>query len=221
MRAIATPGYGCLAECLFKMCVGNRIGLDVDPSFAQDLFTPAYGSFVIEVAQGCQVPGAQLLGTTTQAYQLAIDGQTLDLSSLQEVWEAKLEPVMPYRKAGQAVDAITYTDGKPTHAVLHRARPRVIIPVFPGNNCEYDSARAFTAAGADAHVLVINNLTPEAVAESCQELCDQIGQSQIVMIPGGSPAAMSLMAVRNLSRRSSAPPRLPKRCATCCRIATV
>ena len=65
------------------------------------------------------------------------------------------------------------------------ARPRVTIPVFPGNNCEYDSARAFTEAGAEADVFVINNLTPEAVAQSTHELARRIRSSQIVMIPGG------------------------------------
>ncbi|EJW97365.1 phosphoribosylformylglycinamidine synthase [gut metagenome] len=61
----------------------------------------------------------------------------------------------------------------------------MIIPVFPGNNCEFDSARAFTAAGAEADVFVINNLTPENIAESTRELARRIRESQIVMIPGG------------------------------------
>ena len=65
------------------------------------------------------------------------------------------------------------------------ARPRVIIPVFPGNNCEYDSARAFEQAGAVAETLIINNLTPDKVAESTEALVKAIENSQIIMIPGG------------------------------------
>ena len=189
--SVSTPGYGGLAESLFKMCVGNRIGLAVDPVFDADLFAPAYGCFVVELSEGAEAdagPGYQVvsLGRTITDYRLLAQGEDLDLSALQEVWEAKLEPVMPYRAAGPAVETITYTQGGPlVSASEHLVLPHVVIPVFPGNNCEYDSARAFEKAGADVTTLIINNLDPAHVAESCQELVDQINRSQIVMIPGG------------------------------------
>ncbi len=190
--AISTPGYGCLAEALFKMCVGNQLGADlIGMGDADELFLPAYGSFVIELADGAALPVADgftvdVLGATTEAYALRIAGTTIALDELQEAWEAKMEPVFPYRTAGEEVEKICFRAKAP--AVFPNgpvARPRVVIPVFPGNNCEYDSARAFERAGAEVSTLVINNLTPASVAESTRELARRIRRSQIVMIPGG------------------------------------
>ena len=96
-----------------------------------------------------------------------------------------MEPVFPYRGKGEEVEAITDESHVPLTFSTTLAKPRVIIPVFPGNNCEFDSARAFRRAGAQAETLVINNLTPNAVAESVEALVKAINNSQIVMIPGG------------------------------------
>ncbi len=93
--------------------------------------------------------------------------ETIDLADLQEKWEAQLEPVFPYRKAGPTARAgagLPRQQARRPH--LRLATPRVIIPVFPGTNCEYDTARAFEQAGGEAHILVLNNLTPDEVAES-------------------------------------------------------
>ena len=194
--AVSTLGYGCAAEALFKMCVGNQLGLSCDPAFeAEALFCPAYGSFIVELADDAEVPALHdgvtgyVLGTTTEAYELVAGGETIDLAELQEAWEGAIESVFPYRSEGEKVDAIDFRvaeqgASRPAPAVKV-ARPRVVIPVFPGTNCEYDTARAFRRAGADPSVLVINNLTPEAVAESTRELARRIRESQIVMIPGG------------------------------------
>ena len=194
--AVSTLGYGCAAEALFKMCVGNQLGLSCDPAFeAEALFCPAYGSFIVELADDAEVPALHdgvtgyVLGTTTEAYELVAGGETIDLAELQEAWEGAIESVFPYRSEGEKVDAINFRvaeqgASRPAPAVKV-ARPRVVIPVFPGTNCEYDTARAFRRAGADPSVLVINNLTPEAVAESTRELARRIRESQIVMIPGG------------------------------------
>ena len=194
--AISTPGYGAVAESLFKMCVGNQIGIEVEPSFtAEALFCPAYGSFIVEVSDDAQLPELEqgvtvaLLGTTTEAYELKACGETIDLSELQEAWEGAIESVFPYRAEGPKVQKLDFSVAekqvsRPKPAI-HVARPRVVIPVFPGTNCEYDTARAFRRAGAEPSVLVINNLTPEAVAESTHELARRIRESQIVMIPGG------------------------------------
>ena len=194
--AISTPGYGAVAESLFKMCVGNQIGIEVEPSFTTEaLFCPAYGSFIVEVSDDAQLPELEqgvtvaLLGTTTEAYELKACGETIDLSELQETWEGAIESVFPYRAEGPKVQKLDFSVSekqvsRPKPAI-HVARPRVVIPVFPGTNCEYDTARAFRRAGAEPSVLVINNLTPEAVAESTHELARRIRESQIVMIPGG------------------------------------
>ena len=194
--AISTPGYGAVAESLFKMCVGNQIGIEVEPNFTTEaLFCPAYGSFIVEVSDDAQLPELEqgvtvaLLGTTSEAYELKACGETIDLSELQEAWEGAIESVFPYRAEGPKVQKLDFRVAekqvsRPKPAI-RVARPRVVIPVFPGTNCEYDTARAFRRAGAEPSVLVINNLTPEAVAESTHELARRIRESQIVMIPGG------------------------------------
>ena len=202
--AVSTAGYGDLAEALFKMCVGNQLGVALDRNFDVDeLFVPAYGSFIVELAEGAHVDeriasiAVTRLGVTTAEYAIAYPGhvassgervgaETIDLAQLQEAWEHGIEDVFPYRAAGDEVEAVSFHAEAP-HVFLggRTPRPRVIIPVFPGNNCEYDSARAFNRAGAQAETLIVNNLTPAAVAESTEKLAQAIRDSQIVMIPGG------------------------------------
>ena len=195
--AVSTPGYGATAEALFKMTLGNRIGVTLNNSIAvDDLFTPAYGSFIVELADDAKLPAVSNLveigeiGTTTSEYVFKAAGETLDLDAVQEAWESGIESVFPYRSKGEdkgaTVETIDFHAPKKTVYVGSSvAKPHVVIPVFPGNNCEYDSAAAFERAGADVTTLIINNLTPAAVAESTQALVDEINKSQIVMIPGG------------------------------------
>ena len=190
--AVSTPGYGGTAEALFKMSVGNGIGLALDEAVtADELFAPAYGSFLVELADDAAVPAAgdavrvDVLGETTEAYEFAACGETISLANLQEAWESQLEPVFPYRAEGERVEPVSFGSATPLTYNGTIARPRVVIPVFPGNNCEYDSARAFEQAGAVVDTFVINNLTPDKVAESTAELVRLINNSQIIMLPGG------------------------------------
>ena len=186
VKAAYTPGYGCAAEAVFKMCLGNRLGFALDAARdPENLFHPAYGSFILEVDPELELDMGVTLGTVTETYALKMGGETIDLAALQEAWESKLEPVFPYRKAGATVDKISYEATERKAPAIGIAKPRVIIPVFPGTNCEYDTARAFARAGADPKVLVINNLSASAVAESCAALTQAIRESQIVMLPGG------------------------------------
>ena len=204
--SVSTAGFGGLAEILFKACLGNKLGFQLSDAYyeaeGRDLFDHSYGCFVVELAEGTELPAAEgveviELGCTTQAYEFTAYGETLDMEDLQEAWASALEGVFPYRSAADDVDSPEELvpeeryrceeEGRirATYGGLKIARPRVVIPVFPGNNCEYDSARAFRAAGAEADIFVINNLTPENVAESTRELARRIRESQIVMIPGG------------------------------------
>ncbi|MEF2656304.1 MAG: phosphoribosylformylglycinamidine synthase [Eggerthellaceae bacterium] len=192
LAAAATPGYGCTAETLFKMCVGNSLGVRLaDDVEADDLFALAYGSFVVELAEGAALPegtdlvSVSVLGEVTQAYEFAACDEAIDLAALQEVWEGGIESVFPYRREGEVVEQVSWTDRLPLVCSDSFAKPRVVIPVFPGTNCEYDTARAFERAGALPQVLVVNNLTPDAVAESTKALVRAINESQIVMLPGG------------------------------------
>ena len=199
--ACDTPGYGGTAEALFKMCVGNQIGLELaDDVDVDSLFEPMYGSFVVELSEEADAVLAQAaddvvvepLGTTVEGYVLETASEQIDLSALQEAWEGGIESVFPYRTPADeaaalpAVEPVSFSCGAPhVYAGEKIARPRVVIPVFPGTNCEYDTAHAFERAGAVADVLVVNNLTPGAVAESSHELARRIRESQIIMIPGG------------------------------------
>ena len=183
--AAATPGYGGIAEALFKMCVGNHVGLQLSNSLdLNELFRPAYGTVILELLD----PAAgEFIGFTTVDYTLEAEGNAIDLARLQELWEAKLEPVFPYRGKGDAVPALQYECpmAKRVAPAVRLVTPRVVIPVFPGTNCEYDTARAFRRAGADPHVLVLKNLTPADVAESCEALVRELDEAQILMLPGG------------------------------------
>ena len=196
--AISTPGFGGLAEALFKMCVGNGIGIELDENLAADsLFDLNYGAFIVELADDAELPedgellSVMEIGRTTEEYAFVAAGETLDMAELQEVWESGIEGVFPYRStederaAAPKVEAVGYTDALPLTYCGAIAKPRVIIPVFPGTNCEFDTAHAFERAGAVAQTLVINNLTPAAVAESTKALVEAIRNSQIVMLPGG------------------------------------
>lgn len=205
VAAAATPGYGCTAETLFKMCVGNGIGLKLTDAGAtdaaasnvelDDLFTLAYGSFVVELTDGVDAQAILAdatdlvsiieLGETTAEYMLEAFDETLDLAKLQEAWEAGIESVFPYRHEDEQVEQISWSDRLPLVCGEKFAKPRVIIPVFPGTNCEYDTARAFERVGAVLQVMVINNLSPNAVIESTKALVEAINNSQIIMLPGG------------------------------------
>ncbi len=191
--AAATCGYGGLADTLFKMCVGNQLGLSL-PAVANGdmLFMQSYGAFVLELDANATIPAEFAmvnmapLGQTTSDYYWQVAGESISLAELQEAWEQPLEGVFNYRATGETVDPVPAYE--PTHKLHHTpsiTKPRVVIPVFPGNNCEYDSAAAFERAGASAETFIVNNLSPAAVAESTHELANRIRQSQILMIPGG------------------------------------
>ena len=197
--AAATPGYGCIAQALMEMCLGNRIGLNLASNTAiSALFRPAYGSFILETSGPeplfIQDSGLhlQLLGRTREDYRLRCGSEDLDLAELEEIRARGLESIFPYRGQGDPVPTIGRTDREHSRPVTRRtkgtaktARPKVVMPVFPGTNCEFDSARAFRDAGAQVETVVIRNLNAEDVTESSRRLAQAIRSSQILMLPGG------------------------------------
>ena len=184
VASACSVGYGGIAEALFKMGLGNHIGFKMRADLTtHQMFESMYGSIVLEMVS--DAPAGEILGETTKEYTFEACGETLDMAQLQEIWEAKLEPVYPYRKAGPTVEPITGSLTAPAAPKIGVAKPKVIIPVFPGTNCEYDTAKAFARAGADPEILVIRNLTPADVTASCEALVKAIDNSQIVMLPGG------------------------------------
>ena len=193
----STLGFGGGAEALFKATLGNRIGFELNRDVPTDvLFKNAYGAFLVELADEAQAPAGSdavrinLTGTTTAEFTFIAGDEVIDLDKILDAYEGKLEPVYPYRSKAVGietpqVETISFAEKLPLTYDGTIGAPRVTIPVFPGNNCEYDTARAFQRAGAKPDTFVINNLTPAAVAESTKELAKRIRESQILMIPGG------------------------------------
>ena len=198
VKAASTLGFGCAAEALFKMCVGNQIGISLEDVAVDELFWPAYGSFILELEEDSELPSATQnvdvyeIGKTTVEYKLVCAGNALDLAPLQQKWESVLNGVFgntnstsANNNSNVAPKLITSTNHTPPKHAGRIAHPRVIIPVFPGTNCEYDTQRAFETAGAKTNTLVFNNLTPVAVAQSIDALASAINNSEIIMLPGG------------------------------------
>ncbi len=187
LRAAWAVGWHGAAEGLFKMCLGNRLGVELDNGISPDqLFRCGIGSFLLELAPGDSV--GERLGEVSEEYVFAAAGERIALDKLQQIWEDKLEPVFPYHTGeARAVQTLTVPLKTPLAGgpSLGGAKPRVLIPVFPGTNCEYDTARAVQQAGGRPQILVVNNLTPAHVAESAAALAKAIGQSQIIVLPGG------------------------------------
>ncbi len=184
--AACTPGYGGVAEALLSMSLGNGIGLRCDTRRTLDeLFSYCYGGFVLELTEdmGVGLP----LGVTTAEAALSYGGQSLPLSGLLARYEGKLEPVYPANPPVRKDPIPTFS-----HPVVPRpapavkcARPRVLIPVFPGTNCEYDTARAFTDAGIIPEVVVIRNLTADDISRSLDQVAAALRAVQLVCLPGG------------------------------------
>ncbi len=179
-----TPGYGGVAAGLLRMALGNRLGFafagGIDPL---DCFDWQYGAFLLETDE----PVGVTLGHTTADYVIHAGDACVDMAELEVIWADKLESVFP-TKAGNPdtpVETYTYTAKTTARPRTTIARPRALIPVFPGTNCEYDSARALEKAGADAEVFVLRNLTPQAVAESVERFAQRLSASQILFLPGG------------------------------------
>ncbi len=182
-----TPQYGGAAEGLLKMALGNGIGVDISPEVSLEaLFGYAYGSFLLELTPEAPMVGT-LLGYTQAEEMLTYGGASVSLQSLLARYEAKLEPVYPTQaqEAHGEIPAFAYGAANTAVPRVSCSRPRVLIPVFPGTNCEYDTARAFEAAGAAAEVFVIRNLTSQDIARSVEDFARRIDESQIVFLPGG------------------------------------
>ena len=180
-------GCGGAAEAITKMALGNRIGFkSVAKLDFTSLFDLCYGGFIVEAEPHALIPG-KLLGHTTAEPQIEVEQLTMKLDDLEKTWTKPLEEIFPTKTSAAVQSAGTYTcsERNKNHPKQHIASPRVLIPVFPGTNCEYDSARQFEQAGAKCEIFVIRNLTPQDVEESVKRFEAQIRASQIIMIPGG------------------------------------
>ncbi len=194
LSAYVPDRHGVIAA-VSKMAFGNGMGVKLEHSMdARELFAPAYGDLVAEVAEGkvgelsiSYTVIGEVTGDGTFSYGSAV----IPLKEAEAAWKAPLEQVFRTvsGEAGtEAVDSPLY-DTKEVHVCTHKiGRPTVFIPVFPGTNCEYDSAKAFERAGADVITRVFRNMNAADIRDSVSEFEKEIAKSQIIMFPGGFSA---------------------------------
>ncbi len=185
VAAAYTPTYGGVAEAVMKMCFGNGIGFEFADVDLNTVFGYNYGVFILELTDDTDV--GVVLGKTTEANEIVFGADKVCLKKLLDIYEGKLEGIYPAYtdKDTSALPAFSFECDTVFHAKESFAKPRVLIPVFPGTNCEYDTAKAFRDAGAEPEIFVIKNLSAAAIRESAESFTKKIGESQIVFIPGG------------------------------------
>ena len=153
--------HGGVAEGIFKMSLGNQIGAKLDKLTDEELFTPVYGAFIMELTE--EADGVKTIGETVADYTITSGDVKLDVASLEKKWDGVLEPIFKAQLPEKpAPEKISYTGGcELKHSSVKVAKPRVLIPVFPGTNCEYDMANAFNRYGGDSEIFVIRNLSAQ------------------------------------------------------------
>ena len=186
-KAVAayTPGMGGVAEAVMKMGFGNGFGFAFDDALTLDeLFGYAYGSFVLEMADGT---AGKVLGVTTADGSFSYHGEALSQTQVLGAYEDKLESVYACNipTPAQSMETFSYEATQRKAPAVKVAKPKVLIPAFPGTNCEYDSAKAVRDAGAEPEIIVINNLSADGIARSVERFANELKTAQMVFIPGG------------------------------------
>ena len=183
--SVWSVAHGGVAEGIFKMSLGNQIGAKLDKLTDEELFTPVYGAFIMELTG--EADGVKTIGETVADYTITSGDVKLDVASLEKKWDGVLEPIFKAQLPEKpAPEKISYTGGcELKHSSVKVAKPRVLIPVFPGTNCEYDMANAFNRYGGDSEIFVIRNLSAQDMEDSVSEFTKHIENSQIIAIPGG------------------------------------
>ena len=172
-----------LAEAVMKMSLGNEVGFAA-ASTALDWYRPMPGAIVAELTE--EIPDAVCIGITTAEKTITIGSDEASISELLALNDAVLESVYPTKtQDAGTVECFTYETEKRVAPAVKIARPKALIPVFPGTNCEYDTHRALLEAGADAEQFIIRNLTSADVADSVERFAKAVKDSQIIVIPGG------------------------------------
>ena len=179
VKAAWAVDAGGVSEAVVKMSFGNTVG------FRGEDMDCGYGDIIAELTEDCDF--GRKIGYTCQEPVIVLDDEKVSIAELYDINTAVLESVYPTktRETADPVPTFNYEAKSYPAPAVKTARPRVLIPVFPGTNCEYDSARAVLAAGAEADIAVIRNLTAEDVARSIEDVAKRIGQSQMIFIPGG------------------------------------
>ena len=191
--AAYTPGFGGIAEAVMKMCFGNGIGFEFEADLApEEIFGYAYGAFLLEVDAETKVSAGSAtvlnIGKTTDTGCISRGSECAALEELADIYEGRLESVYTCNIKTEKTDvpAVEYKfEGIRKAPAIKTAEPKVLIPVFPGTNCEYDSAKAMAEAGAAPEIFLIKNRSAEDIAESVSTFADKVRESQMIFIPGG------------------------------------
>ena len=181
-----TPGIGGIAEAVFKMAIGNGIGFEFDRDMNLDeIFGLKCGAFLVELTDGSDI--GRTVGRTVEDRVISFGGEAVSLDGLLGAYEDKLEGVYScnIRQGGEKIPNISYDGRSKASPAVKTAKPKVLIPAFPGTNCEYDSAKAMRDAGAEPVITVINNLSAAGIAESVEKFASELKTSQMIFIPGG------------------------------------
>ncbi len=184
--AAYTPGIGGIAEAVMKMAFGNGLGVDfADTVTVEKLFDYSYASFVVEACE--DISDATFIGIVTDNNALSLGNESVCLTELLGIYEDKLESVyscnIPDSKT--PVQNFEYKVSEWKAPAIKTAKPKVLIPAFPGTNCEFDSAKAMCDAGAEPEIIVIRNLTSDGIRESVEKFANELKTAQMIFIPGG------------------------------------
>lgn len=181
----STIKFGGIIETLLKNSFGNKMGLDIDTDI--NLFEILPGDFIVESKD--ELNFGKFIGKTVNSEELKINGELFNINEMIKIWESKFKKIYPLKKeSNQEIKSFEINDKEIKKSKNKYEKPKVLIPVFPGNNCEYDSKKAFEKAGGDVELLVFNNLNSKSIKESIEILSEKIRKTQIFMIPGGFSA---------------------------------
>ncbi len=184
--SVYAPVFGGIGEAVMKMAIGNGFGFTFDPALSQkDIFSSRCGAFLVEICE--ELEGARFIGTVTEENVFTYGDASVCGKKLLSVYEGKLENVYAcnIEQGKGPMETFSYNTELRVAPAVRVARPKVLIPAFPGTNCEYDSAKAMREAGAEAEVFVINNLSTEGIVRSVETFAEKLKSSQMIFVPGG------------------------------------
>ncbi len=194
VAASHSVGVGGIAAAVSKMTFGENLGFTFADDFSsENLFACDYGAIILELKDAADIEalkdtGAYVLGSVSAEPAITCGDVKIALNEAETAYTQPLETIFPThvrKSTGESEAAQSYSASSIATSPLSFAKPRIFIPVFPGTNCEYDTAKAFNRAGGDAETLIIKNLTPSMVEESVEAIVRGIEKSQIIMLPGG------------------------------------
>ncbi len=184
--ACYTPTLGGIAEAVMKMCFGNGLGFKYEDYISTaKMFDYSYGSFILEVTE--DIDDAITIGTVTNDGKITLGDESVCLNELLGIYEDKLESVYScnIKSDDKAIENFNFSANGYKAPAIKVAKPKVLIPAFPGTNCEFDSAKAVRDAGADPEIIVIKNLTASGIQSSIDEFATKLKDAQMIFIPGG------------------------------------